>query len=110
MATWSGARLSFALCSAAANGAVGCNNINVGGRYIFGAGDTIDSGSATDGRNGYNWWLEEVDASALPDGDPTAIDVVEVQESTVIYDLLGRRVEKMEKGLYIVNGKKVLVK
>ena len=28
----------------------------------------------------------------------------------VIYDLTGRRVEKMEKGIYIVNGKKVLVK
>ena len=28
----------------------------------------------------------------------------------VIYDLLGRRVEKMEKGIYIVNGKKVVIK
>jgi hypothetical protein len=41
---------------------------------------------------------------------PTGIANVEAQESTVIYDLLGRRDEKMEKGLYIVNGKKVLVK
>lgn len=41
---------------------------------------------------------------------PTGIANVEVQESVVIYDLLGRRVEKMEKGLYIVNGRKVLVK
>jgi hypothetical protein len=31
-------------------------------------------------------------------------------ESTFIYDLLGRRVEKMVKGVYIVNGKKVVVK
>ena len=31
-------------------------------------------------------------------------------ETTVIYDLLGRRVEKMEKGIYIVNGKKVVIK
>ena len=30
------------------------------------------------------------------------------QQSTVIYDLAGRRVEKMEKGIYIVNGKKVI--
>ena len=29
-------------------------------------------------------------------------------ESTFIYDLLGRRVEKMVKGVYIVNGKKVI--
>ena len=27
-----------------------------------------------------------------------------------IYDLSGRRVDKMQKGIYIVNGKKVLVK
>ncbi len=32
------------------------------------------------------------------------------QNSTFIYDLAGRRVEKMEKGIYIVNGKKVVVK
>ena len=40
---------------------------------------------------------------------PTQALLVEVQEeATVIYDLLGRRVEKMEKGIYIVNGKKVI--
>ena len=105
-----GADVPQVVFSAAANGAVGCYNINVGGRYIFGAGDKIDSGTSTDDRNGYNWWLEEVDASELPNGEITGVANVEVQESTVIYDLLGRRVEKMEKGLYIVNGKKVLVK
>ena len=31
-------------------------------------------------------------------------------EAPVIYDLTGRRVEKARKGLYIINGKKVLVK
>ena len=30
------------------------------------------------------------------------------QNSQLIYDLLGRRVEKMEKGIYIVNGKKII--
>ena len=30
--------------------------------------------------------------------------------SQLVYDLMGRRVEKMEKGIYIVNGRKVLVK
>ena len=29
-------------------------------------------------------------------------------ENVVIYDLQGRRVEKMEKGIYIVNGKKII--
>ncbi|MBR4312838.1 MAG: hypothetical protein IKT86_05815 [Bacteroidaceae bacterium] len=31
-------------------------------------------------------------------------------EPTIIYDLMGRRVEKMEKGVYIVNAKKVVIK
>ena len=30
------------------------------------------------------------------------------EQTAVIYDLAGRRVEKMEKGIYIVNGKKVI--
>ena len=30
------------------------------------------------------------------------------EQTVVIYDLAGRRVEKMEKGIYIVNGKKVI--
>ena len=39
----------------------------------------------------------------------TAIDNVELaNDNVVIYDLAGRRVEKMEKGIYIVNGKKVI--
>ena len=33
-----------------------------------------------------------------------------IHNSELIYDLTGRRVEKMEKGIYIVNGKKVIVK
>ena len=47
-----------------------------------------------------------VAAESNPD---TAIRSVEAETETVIYDLLGRRVEKMEKGgIYIVNGKKVI--
>lgn len=48
----------------------------------------------------------EVTVTALTDG----IDGFEVKVETVIYDIHGRQVEKMEKGFYIVNGKKVLVK
>ena len=41
--------------------------------------------------------------------DATAIESVTTETETVIYDLLGRRVEKMEKGgIYIVNGRKVI--
>jgi len=32
------------------------------------------------------------------------------EQTVVIYDLAGRRVEKMEKGIYIINGKKVVIK
>ena len=35
---------------------------------------------------------------------------LKIENSDVIYDLQGRRVEKMEKGVYIVNGKKVVIK
>ncbi len=42
--------------------------------------------------------------------DDTAIDNINANAETVIYDIHGRRVEKMEKGIYIVNGKKVVKK
>ncbi len=39
----------------------------------------------------------------------TSIDNAQLtMDNVVIYDLLGRRVEKMEKGIYIVNGKKII--
>ena len=44
------------------------------------------------------------------DGDTTGVSDVKSQQDLVIYDLLGRRVAKMGKGIYIVNGKKVMVK
>ena len=42
----------------------------------------------------------------------TGIEGIEVNDGgkTVIYDLSGRRVSRMTKGLYIVNGKKVFIK
>ncbi len=43
---------------------------------------------------------------AVPDG----IQNVNVDADAVIYDIHGRRVTEMTKGLYIVNGKKVIVK
>ena len=45
-------------------------------------------------------------------GDPeyTNIENINAEVETVIYDLSGRRVEKAVKGIYIVNGKKVVVK
>ena len=48
----------------------------------------------------------------LKDDYTTDIDEVEMQttEATIIYDLSGRRVENPSKGIYIVNGKKVVLK
>ena len=40
----------------------------------------------------------------------TGIENVEVENANVIYDLTGRKVNAVERGIYIINGKKVLVK
>ena len=47
---------------------------------------------------------------AVKPGIDTGIENIATDAEIIIYDLSGRRVEKMTKGLYIVNGKKVLVK
>ena len=47
------------------------------------------------------------------DGDATAIRSIDVEETpsrTGIYNLQGQRVKTPGKGLYIVNGKKVIIK
>ena len=41
---------------------------------------------------------------------PDGIQNIEVDADAVIYDLSGRRVNVMTKGIYIVNGKKVIKK
>ena len=47
----------------------------------------------------------------LGGGDGTGIESVTSNNSVGgIYDLQGRKVENPEKGIYIVNGKKILVK
>ena len=63
-------------------------------------------------------WLNEETASearsvklVFDDGESTGIDevnrVVESKEE-IIYDLQGRRVKNPSKGIYIINGKKVV--
>ena len=42
--------------------------------------------------------------------DDTAIESIKADTETVIYDIHGRRVTEMTKGVYIVNGKKVIKK
>jgi hypothetical protein len=66
--------------------------------------------------NGFKAYYEmpaesNVQALRLSFGETTGIDgVVNAGGKLEIYDMNGRRVEKMTKGLYIVNGQKVLVK
>lgn len=56
--------------------------------------------------------LKETSAYSWNGADVTAIDRIETGAGTTgaIYDLSGRRVVKAERGLYIIGGKKVLVK
>lgn len=42
--------------------------------------------------------------------DETGIEAVEADANVIIYDLSGRRVNEMTKGIYIVNGKKIIKK
>ena len=49
-------------------------------------------------------------AIGLRFGDATMIKEVVTSAEDVIFDLLGRKVENPTKGIYIINGKKVLVK
>ena len=42
------------------------------------------------------------------DGETGIAEIAENAENDAIYDLSGRRVEKAQKGIYIINGKKVL--
>ena len=42
------------------------------------------------------------------DGETSIENAQLTIDNVAIYDLTGRRVEKMEKGIYIVNGKKII--
>ena len=68
------------------------------------------------GEDAYPSPLSEMTVYLLPDGtysnNPDAIrtPIANSQQPTAIYDLTGRKVQKATKGLYIINGKKALVK
>ena len=62
---------------------------------------------------GGNWIVfNNFTLTRYADGEETGVEKTtdNNQQSTVIYDLTGRRVEKTVKGIYIVDGKKILVK
>ena len=63
------------------------------------------------------YYIGDVDVDAMPvsleDGTETGIDELEGENGSVkteVYDLSGRRVAKPVSGIYVVDGKKVLVK
>lgn len=86
--------------------------ITLAGRSVNGNG-TETSGTVTT-YNTHNaayhntWRL--VEAGAFTNGINNAEVITPEQQNGAIYDLSGRRVSKAQNGLYIVNGKKVLVK
>ena len=87
------------------------------GFYLFKGQDAND---ATTYINGFRAWLELDNESEVQglrirfadeEGGTTSIELSAVGGEVVIYDLAGRRVEKVaEKGIYIVNGQKVVIK
>lgn len=86
----------------------------------YGVGFYFFKGENTNGAktyiNGFRSWLElgansQVKSFRFDFGSTTDIEnLLNTQDSDAIYDLYGRRVEKAGKGIYIVNGKKIVVK
>lgn len=52
----------------------------------------------------------EIAPTKVTESNSTGISTIKEAQKVVVYDLQGRRVQKAEKGLFIINGKKVLVK
>lgn len=83
-----------------------CIKQGTGGDELTGGAIATYNGDIAD--RGNTWHL-------VPVGDvPTGIDAAVItpagSQNSVIYDLSGRRVNNAQRGIYIVNGKKVLVK
>ena len=94
--------------------------------YVLGiVNNEVGFYTATKNQQGNTAWKNNSHKAYLPDpataegvasysfrfeGATTAIENVEVENAGVIYDLTGRQVNAVERGIYIINGKKVLVK
>ncbi len=89
---------------------VGINIYN--GAESFAAGKTLDTKICFESETGwlYVYNIHFVDPAAYE--DYTAISDVKVERKAdkTLYDLTGRKVSKAGKGIYIMNGKKFLVK
>ena len=88
-------------------------------RFV-GAGNKLMTPNSTDALNALRAYFQIADANAAPvlsidgeDGEATGIRSIENGQLTIdneYYDLSGRRVVKPTKGVYIMNGKKVILK
>lgn len=89
--------------------------IDANGKYGINAEGKLQKGGADAYVNAFHAYLnvEKPAGVAFNGSTPTAINGVAADKvaNTAVYDLSGRRVYgKLQKGLYIVNGKKVVVK
>lgn len=92
--------------------------------YALGDGALRQAASTDNALSPYRWYVAITDRNGAQKGvnevklkvwgeDETGLTPLSVspeEERTAVYDLSGRRVEKATKGLYIVNGKKVMVR
>lgn len=88
-------------------------------RFV-GAGNKLMTPNSTGALNALRAYFQIADANAAPvlsidgeDGEATGIRSIENGQLTIdndYYDLSGRRVVKPTKGVYILNGKKVILK
>ena len=95
------------------------NGSNGVGLYLFkGYRDENDKEGTKTYINGFRAWVElpaDAKATALRIRKAGTTEIEETfadgEQEMVIYDLAGRRIEKIvEKGIYIVNGKKVVIR
>ncbi len=109
-ADWSGNDLIPTTGTVYGNGSIYVLNTGSSGVGFY---RLLDDGTVTIGRGYLNLQGSSVKVLPFEDDDtPTGITVIEAADiaKTVIYDLSGRRVSKPSRGVYIVNGKKVLIK
>ena len=97
------------------------NPIVIGTDYVLGADDNFHLTTTQNALKAFRAYIQANEASPVNpvkalniciDGETTAIESLNGETMTdgAIYNMAGQRVNKAVKGLYIVNGKKILVK
>lgn len=92
-----------------------------GGYYALGGGTLHPAASAENALSSYRWYMKvsgwsnsqqasDVKILVFGEEDATGIETMKEVSNMTVYDLQGRRVENPAKGIYIVNGKKVMFK